>query len=90
MRAESSFATNKPIDYSFRREHRDARTHSHLRSIGGKKRTEVTDFARFLLAQQDDERWEELLDDPRPRPKLEAFVRESLAEGIQPLDIERL
>ncbi len=54
------------------------------------KRTEVTDFARFLLAQQDDERWEELLDDPRPRPKLEAFVRESLTEGSEPLDIERL
>ncbi len=54
------------------------------------KRTEVTDFARFLLAQQDDERWEELLDDPRPRAKLEAFVRESLTEGSEPLDIERL
>jgi hypothetical protein len=54
------------------------------------KRTEVTDFARFLLGQQDDARWEELLDDPTPRPKLEKFVRESLAEGSEPLDLERL
>jgi hypothetical protein len=54
------------------------------------KRTEVANFARFLLAQQDDERWEDLLNDPRPRPKLEDFVHESLAEGSEPLDIERL
>jgi hypothetical protein len=27
------------------------------------KRSEVMDFARFLLAQQDDERWEDLLAD---------------------------
>jgi hypothetical protein len=54
------------------------------------KRTEVTDFARFLLAQQDDARWEELLDDERPRPKLEKFVREALAEGSEALDLERL
>ena len=54
------------------------------------KRTEVADFARFLLAQEDDKRWEELIDDPRPRPKLEAFVREAVAEGSESLDIERL
>jgi len=54
------------------------------------KRTEVADFGRFLLAQEDDKRWEELIDNARPRPKLEAFVREALAEGSEPLDIERL
>jgi hypothetical protein len=54
------------------------------------KRTEITDFARFLLAQQDDERWEQLINDPRPRPKLEAFLRESAAEGESPLDPDRL
>jgi uncharacterized protein YfbU (UPF0304 family) len=42
------------------------------------------------LAQQDDERWEQLLNDPRPRPKLEAFLRESAAEGESPLDPSRL
>ena len=46
------------------------------------KRGEVADFARFLLAQQDDERWEELLESSKPRPKLEAFLRESAAERV--------
>ena len=42
------------------------------------------------LSQVDDERWDELLNDPKTRPKLEAFVRESAAEGESPLDISRL
>ncbi len=42
------------------------------------------------LAQQDDEQWERIIADPRPRPKLEAFVKQSLAEGSEPLDLERL
>ncbi|HMF80804.1 MAG TPA: hypothetical protein VK562_05315 [Candidatus Acidoferrum sp.] len=42
------------------------------------------------LSQLDDERWEELLNDPKPRPKLEAFLRESAAEGESPLDSNRL
>lgn len=42
------------------------------------------------LLQLDDDRWEKLLNDPRPRPKLEAFVRESAEEGEAPLDAERL
>ena len=42
------------------------------------------------LAGLDDERWEQLLNDPRPRPKLEAFLRESAAEGELPLDPSRL
>ena len=54
------------------------------------KRTEVADFARFLLARQDDERWEQLLGYPGPRPKLEAFLRETSAEADEPLDPERL
>ena len=54
------------------------------------KRTEVADFARFLLARQDDERWEQLLTYPGPRPKLEAFLREAAAESDEPLDPQRL
>ncbi len=54
------------------------------------KRAEVTDFARFLAARQDDERWESLLAYPKPRPKLDAFMRESAAEGEEPLDPSRL
>lgn len=44
------------------------------------KRQEVADFARFLLTRGEDEAWERLLDDPKPRPRLEAFLRESAAE----------
>jgi hypothetical protein len=54
------------------------------------KRTEVADFARFLLARQDDERWEQLLASPQRRPKLEAFLRQSAAEPATPLDHNRL
>jgi uncharacterized damage-inducible protein DinB len=42
------------------------------------------------LSQEDDEHWEQLLNDPQPRPKLEAFLRESAAEGESPLDPSRL
>ncbi len=54
------------------------------------KQMEVADFARFLLTQQDDERWEQLLAYPGPRPKLETFLRESAAEPDEPLDPHRL
>lgn len=54
------------------------------------KRDEVADFARFLAAQQDEERWENLLAHPQPRPKPDAFLRESGAEGETPLDVNRL
>jgi hypothetical protein len=54
------------------------------------KQTEVADFARFLLARKDDERWEQLLAYPGPRPKLEAFLRESVTEADEPLDPQRL
>ena len=42
------------------------------------------------LSHQDDEQWERIIADPRPRPKLEAFVKEALSEGSEPLDLERL
>ncbi len=58
------------------------------------KRTEVADFARFLLARAEhlgDLAWEQRLADLRPLPKLEAFLRESAAEGNDaPLDLKRL
>lgn len=55
------------------------------------KRTEVADFAQFLLDRQGDERWEQIIADPTPRPKLEAFMEASRAEGgEEPLDPERL
>jgi hypothetical protein len=54
------------------------------------KRSEVADFARFLLARQDDERWEQLIASGKPRPKLDAFLRESATEPPTPLDHNRL
>lgn len=54
------------------------------------KRAEVADFARFLLAQQGDERWEQIIASPAPRPKLDAFLAESRREPAEPLDLDRL
>ena len=42
------------------------------------------------LSHQDDEQWEQIIADPRPRPKLEAFVKEALSERSESLDLERL
>jgi hypothetical protein len=54
------------------------------------KQAELADFARFLLARQDDEAWEQRLVSPQIRPRLEAFLRDSAAEGDEPLDSKRL
>ena len=54
------------------------------------KRNEVTDFARFVLARESDEAWDRTLDHPSGHPKLDAFVRNAIAEGSEPLDLDRL
>jgi hypothetical protein len=54
------------------------------------KQTEVADFARFLLARLDDEAWGRILEEQKRRPRFEAFLRDSAAEGDEPLDLERL
>ena len=54
------------------------------------KRIEVADFARFLLAQQGDQRWELIVAEPTARPKLEEFLKQSKAEGSEPMDLGRL
>ncbi len=54
------------------------------------KRNEVADFARFLLTRQDDERWDRLVDSQEPRPKLDAFLHDSAAQGETPFDPARL
>jgi hypothetical protein len=54
------------------------------------KQSELADFARFLLARLDDEAWEERLVFPETRPRLDAFLRDSAAEGEEPLDPNRL
>lgn len=47
------------------------------------KRATVADFARFLAERPDDLVWERLLADPAPRPRLEAFLRNSADEAGQ-------
>lgn len=59
-------------------------------SLPPEKQAELTDFARFLLARQDDEAWEQRLASPRARPCLDKFLRESAAEKDEPLDPRRL
>ena len=54
------------------------------------ERAELADFARFLLAKRQDDAWERTIADPRPRPKLDEFVRAAMAEGSAPLDPESL
>ena len=54
------------------------------------KRNEVADFARFLLARLDDEKWERLIEAPDKRPRLDAFLHDSAAEGETPFDASRL
>lgn len=54
------------------------------------KREEVADFARFLLAREQQERWETLIAEPVARPRLDAFLRDSAAEPDEALDLRRL
>lgn len=54
------------------------------------KQVEVVDFARFLLARLDDEAWETRIAYPKPRPRLDVFLRESDSEGDAPMDAGRL
>jgi hypothetical protein len=54
------------------------------------KQAEVADFARFLLARKDDETWERLIAFPEPRPRFDAFLRDSARESDAPLDPDQL
>lgn len=54
-----------------------------------KDRAQLAEFARFLLEKHGDEAWERIIADGSPRPKLDEFVRESLAEGNEPLDLDK-
>ena len=60
-------------------------------------RAAVTSYARSPLASEaddlnnpDDARWEAILNDSRPRPKLDAFFQAALAEATEPLDLDKL
>jgi hypothetical protein len=47
-------------------------------------------FDKLCELAQGDQRWEEIIDDERPRPKLEAFIEKARAEGSEPLDLDKL
>jgi hypothetical protein len=49
-------------------------------------------FDKLCELAEGDRRWEEIIDDerPRPRPKLEAFIEKARAEGSEPLDVDKL
>lgn len=41
-------------------------------------------FDKLCELAQGDQRWEEIVDDERPRPKLEAFIEKARGEGSEP------
>ena len=47
-------------------------------------------FNKLCELAEGDQRWEEIIDDERPRPKLDAFVEKARAEGSEPLDLSKL
>jgi hypothetical protein len=47
-------------------------------------------FDKLCELAQGDQRWEEIIDDERPRPKLETFIEKARAEGSEPLDLDKL
>ena len=47
-------------------------------------------FDKLCELAQGDQRWEEIIEDERLRPKLEAFVEKARAEGSEPLDLDKL
>jgi len=55
-------------------------------SLPEAKQAEVTDFARFLLDREGDERWESIVAEGEPRPRFESFWRDAAAEPAEPLD----
>jgi len=47
-------------------------------------------FNKLCELAEGDRRWEEIIDDERPRPKRDAFVEKARAEGSEPPDLNKL
>ena len=60
-----------------------------LPKLSDAERQAVLDKLREL-AQVDDDRWEQIINEPTPRPKLQAFKEQATAEGSEPLDLNRM
>lgn len=57
------------------------------------KQSSVLDYVLFIkhqASEDGDAAWERIINDPRPRPKLEAFMKAAMAEGSEPFDLSRL
>jgi hypothetical protein len=69
-------------------------------SLPPDKQSAILDFVLFVkqraahspaaVGEDGDAAWERIIADPRPRPKLDAFIKASLAEGSEPMDFDRL
>jgi hypothetical protein len=52
---------------------------------------EVIVLMAAVAEEEGDAAWERIINDPRPRPKFDAFVKAAMAEGgEEPLDLDRL
>jgi hypothetical protein len=59
------------------------------KALPADKQAELADFAHFLLGRLDDEAWECHFNSLQTRPRFDAFLRDSAAEGDEPLDPKR-
>ena len=68
-------------------------------SLPREKQSAVLDFVLSMkqesaigspVEEDGDAAWERIIADPRPRPKLEAFMKAAAAEGDEPLDLDRM
>ncbi len=64
-------------------------------TLPAEQQSSVLDYVLFIKHQHTknedgDTAWERIISDPRPRPKLQAFMQTALAEGSEPLDLSRL
>ena len=42
------------------------------------------------LSQMDEDRWEKIINEPIPRPKLQTFIEQATSQGSEPLDLDRM
>ena len=69
-------------------------------SLPPEKQSAILDFVLFVKERsalaaavgesEGDAAWERIIADPRPRPKLETYIKASLDEGSEPMDFDRL
>ncbi len=74
-----------------------ARIAEEAAALPPEKQSTVLDFVLFVkqqgrspAAQDGDAAWERIINDPRPRPKLEAYLKSIENEPTEPLDLDRL